>query len=133
MERILPQLVDSLLPVLGSLLALLGAWLANEIRRRVQSEHARGVMLRLVEATDAAVREVEQTVVPEVRAAAADGKITGEEAAKIRDAAVNRAKMYLGRRGIGELQRVIDTDQLEAVIRGRVEAAVHGMKSEKPQ
>jgi hypothetical protein len=128
-QTYLPILIDYLLPVVASLLGTLLLFVANTIRKKVANDYARGVLLRAVDAVALAVSEVEQVVVPEIKASAKDGKLTRAEAETIRTKAVERAKSYLGEHGLQELKRVVGDEPPEKVLEGLVEAAVQRLKA----
>jgi hypothetical protein len=54
-----------------------------------------------------AVKDLQQTVVAEIKAATADGKISEAEKQRIKDAAVANVKSYLGTKGIRVLAEVL--------------------------
>jgi hypothetical protein len=54
-----------------------------------------------------AVKDLQQTVVDEIKAANADGKITDAEKLKIKDAALTNVKSYLGAKGTRVLSGLI--------------------------
>lgn len=58
------------------------------------------------------VTELEQTLRPTIQAAAADGKITPEEAKSIKDAAVDKLRSYLGADGLKKVAQVVGGDSV---------------------
>lgn len=118
-----------MLPILIGLVSWAGFEARRWIRQRMMNEHAEGALLRLVDAVETTVKETQQTTVKQIRKAAEDGHITPEEAERIRVDAVKRVREYLGRNGVTHLEKVFDKDQIDAVIRAKIEAAVHDVKA----
>lgn len=78
-------------PVLMAALTWAAAKLAALIRSKVDNEYLRGALVRLDDAVFTAVKELQQTVVAEVKAASADGKGCGS----IRAAGVTKATVQV--------------------------------------
>jgi hypothetical protein len=70
-------------PVLAAALTWAAATLASFIRSKVDNEYQRGVLVRLDDAVVTAVKDLQRTVVAEIKAARADGKISEAHAAPI--------------------------------------------------
>ena len=104
----------------------LGSRAGDLIRAKVDNEALRGVLLRLNDAVVTAVKDLEQTVVDEMKVAAEDGRISREERRRIKDKAVRHVKSYLGPTGLKELGNVLGLWDLavEDFIGSKVEAAV---------
>ncbi len=98
------------------------------LRAKVESERARLVLLRVADAVETAVLEIEQTTVEAVRHAAEDGKITAEEAKNIKADAIMSAHFHLGRRGAEELRRLRGDGEVNAVLGKRIEAELARIK-----
>lgn len=126
---ILEQLLNVLLPLVLALLSWAGVYARTWIKQRVENEYAEGALLRLVDAVETTVKETQQTTIKEARRASEDGRITKEEALTIRDDAVARVRVYLGANGVKHLEKVFDKDRVDAVIRSKIEAAVHDVKN----
>lgn len=124
MQDILPQAIDALSPILLALLSLLAALAARWVNAHVSNLYLRGALLRLDDAVYAVVRELHQTLVPELRAAAKDGSISTAEAAKLQAIAAEKLRSYLGAKGVAELERVFDRAAIEKIIAAKIEAAV---------
>lgn len=129
-SKVMIEMVEALAPVLMAALTWAGLKVAALINAKTKNEYLRGVFLRLNDAVLAAVRETEQTIVAELKTAAADGKLTDLEKLTVKRAALDSVKMHFGPAGIGEIAKTLNLDQdgLERMIGARVEAAVHDMK-----
>ena len=96
----------------------------------VRNERLRAVLQRLDDAVVTAVKDIEQTLVAEAKALAADGKLSREDRRRLKEAAVRRIKTFLGSAGLKELGEVLDVWELsvEDFIGAKVEANVLDMK-----
>jgi hypothetical protein len=117
-------------PVLMAALTWAAAKLAALIRSKVDNEYLRGALVRLDDAVFTAVKELQQTVVAEVKAASADGKIDDAERTRIKDVAIANVKSYLGPKGLGVLAELLGLSggTLEQFLGSRIEAAVHDLR-----
>jgi hypothetical protein len=128
------QLLQVLVPVVGTVLTAAITWggakLVTFIQAKTKNEFLKGALVRLEQAVQTAVLEVQQTYVEYVKAASADGKLTFEEAREAKARAILAAKTYLGRKGLLELAKVLGfTDgALDLFLGGKVEAMVAGVK-----
>ena len=119
-----------LLPALFAALTWAGARMAAYIRRAVDNEYLRGVLVRLDEAVINAVKDLQQTVVDELKATTADGKISDAEKKRLKDAAMANVRSYLGVKGIGVLAEVLGLSggALDRFLGSKIEAAVHDLR-----
>lgn len=124
------KLFEILSPVLLLGLTWLSARAAQLIAAKVKNEYLKGVLVRLDDAVVSAVRETQQVTVEALKAANADGRLTPEERAQAKQAALDSLKSHLGIKGLGELAKVLGLEggAIEKVLSSRVEAAVHGLK-----
>ncbi len=118
-------------PVLLAGLSWLSVKAAQLISAKVKNEYLKGVMVRLDDAVFAAVREVQQVTVDSLKAASADGQLTPDERAKVKQAAIDTIKSHLGAKGIAEVANILGLENgaIEKLLSTRVEAAVHDLKS----
>lgn len=129
----LPTLVNALAPLVLALLGWLLTTLAMYVRQRtaaMKNQYLAGVLERLDDAVETAVREASQTLVDDMRKAAADGTISKDEAREARDHALGKLKAYMGPKGVAELGRVmaLDASGIDSYLAGKVEAKVHALK-----
>jgi hypothetical protein len=117
-------------PVLMAALSWAAAKLATLIRSKVDNEYLRGALVRLDDAVLTAVKELQQTVVAEVKAASADGKIDDAERKRIKDTALANVKSYLGPKVLAVLAELLGLSggTLEQFLGSRIEAAVHDLR-----
>lgn len=129
---ILTALLAALVPVIALLLKVLGQKLAAYIQAKIDNQTAEGILVRLNEASFAAVSEVWQTMGEAMKAAAADGKFTEEEKAALKAAAIASVKAELGPKGIETLLHVLGWQDTPAAadkaISAKVESAIYRVK-----
>ena len=124
------KILEILSPVLLAALTWAAAKLAQLIRAKVKSEYLRGALVSLDDAVFTAVKDLQQSVVEEIKAASADGKITDEEKKRIKEKALASVKSHLGTKGLSELATVLGLDggAIEGFLSSKVEAAVHDLR-----
>ncbi|MFH0899711.1 MAG: hypothetical protein V2A73_03685, partial [Pseudomonadota bacterium] len=117
-------------PVLLAALTWVAAKVAQLINAKVRGETVRNILLRLEDATVAAVRDVYQSVVEEIKSASVDGKLTAEERLRVKARAIATVRAHLGMKGLAELATVLGLDDgaVQQMISTRVEATVHDLK-----
>jgi hypothetical protein len=129
-ECIALKILEILSPVLLAALTWAAAKLAQLIRAKVRSEYLRQVLVRVDEAVFTAVKDLQQSVVEEIKAASADGKITDEEKKRIKERAITSVKSHLGTKGISEVGTILglEAGALDGFLSSKVEAAVHDLR-----
>lgn len=93
----------------GALVATLIGALFYGLRllsKKVESDYLRGVTERGIEAVQRAVLEVEQTFVKNAKDRDGDGKLGPREARQAKALAVEKAKSYIGKKGLRELAKI---------------------------
>ena len=118
-------------PVLLAALAWASARLAQFITAHVKSAYLKNALVRLDDAVFSAVKELEQTLVAEVKASSGDGKLSAADRDRIKRAAMDKVKSYLGMKGIAEIATILglSPEALDGVIGTRIEAAVHDVRA----
>jgi len=121
-------------PVLLAALTWVAAKVAQLVRAKIKNEYLKGVLVRLDDVVFTAVKDLQQRVVDEIKAASSDGKITDAEKKGIKDKAIVSVKSHLGTKGIGELAKVLglDSGALDGLLSSKVEAAVHDLRRASP-
>jgi len=121
-------------PVLLAALTWAAAKLAQLIRAKVQNEYLKNALVRLDDAVFTAVKDLQQSVVEEIKAASSDGKITDEEKKQIKDRAIAAVKSHLGTKGLAEAAKILGLEggALEGLLSSKVEAAVHDLRRTAP-
>lgn len=127
------ELLKSAIELVVGIAFLLISWASmsakNWLKARIQNEELQSVMLRLHSVVDTAVRGVAQTAVPVIKDAAADGKISQQEANRLRDTVKNAAMDQLTRVEREYLDKMFDPGQLERIVTRLTEATVQKIKS----
>jgi hypothetical protein len=124
------MVVETLSPVFLAALTWAAAKLAQLIRAKVQNEHLAGVLLRIDDAVFTAVKDMQKSVVDQLKAASADGKITCEEQKQIKEKAVATARAHLGENGRAAVAKILGMGSaaIEDLLASKVEAAVHDLR-----
>jgi hypothetical protein len=122
----LAQVNDLLLPLLLSLLTWGSGEAIKWLRGRAQTDSYGTAMQRLGDAVVTVVAELQQTLVASLKAKAADGRLSAEDLATVRDAAIARVKNYLGPKGLALVLGALGIGEadLRGLIIGKLEAAV---------
>lgn len=134
----LPQVADALVnygvPLLVALFSFVATRLASWLNAHTKLKRLGHAMLVLNDAVQTAVRQVEQTLRPLFDEAAKDGVLTPEERAQLKTQAMSALKQYLGTNGLDHVKHAfgLTPDRLEALMDGKIEAAVLDMKQGKP-
>jgi len=124
------KVLEILSPVLLAALTWAATKLAMYIQARIQNEYLRNVLVRLEDAVFTAVKDLQQSVVEEVKAASADGKISDDEKKRIKEKAIASIKAHIGTKGLSEVAKVLglDSGALDGFLSSKVEAAVHDLR-----
>ncbi len=131
----LKQIIEAAEPLVLTLIGLLFAWLANEIRAKVHSTRAQGILLRLADLAETVTNELTQTVVAELKSDAADGTLSKSDAIDIKAIAVSKVKEHLGPKGVKEALGVFgykSPAELESLIGSKIESALVQTKQFAP-
>ncbi len=125
------KVLEVLSPALLAVLSWLSVKAAQLITAKVKNEYLRGILVRLDDAVMNAVREVQQVTVSAIKASSADGQLSADERALVKQAAINSIKSHLGSKGLAELAQVLGLEDgaIEKVLSTRVEAAVHDLRA----
>jgi hypothetical protein len=127
-------IVDSQ-PLVLSLLGLLFAWLANEVRAKVHSTRVQGVLLRLADLAETVTGELQQTVVDAVKAQAPGAPLNAAFAESVKQQAIAKVQQHLGPKGVSEVLSVFGYKSLadvQALIASKIEAALVQSKQFAP-
>jgi hypothetical protein len=124
-----PELLTTILEIILAVIGWLGAQLLNEVRKTQKGKHANETLDRLERIAAMAVKDIEQTLLPQVKKAAKDGKLSDEDVANLRAEAVGRVMTLLGTSGKKELDGLVG-DVGEAVIMA-IESKVSEIKRGK--
>jgi len=122
------------LALVSTLLSALLAWVGGAVRRWLVSKTKSEVAGRVSDLAFQVVLEIQQTVAAKIREAAADGVITAEEKAAIKEAALDVLRSRVGAKGITEIKAVLGypPDQIDGFLGGLIESAVFKLKLMTP-
>lgn len=131
MKALLPQIVDSLAPLLVAVLVFLFSRLSLAIQAKVKSERLRTVALTLTEVASDVVLEMEQNIVSKLRRSSTDGRIDADEIADLKRIALGSFKQYLGTNGKAAALKAFGfahEEELDAMLSSKLEAEVAKMR-----
>lgn len=134
-EDVLPVAIQTLSAILIALISYLGMKASKWLEAKTHSASFSCATEKLVTITKGLVHEAERTLVREAKDAASDGKLTKEDAVRIRDEVAKRTKEHLGARGVKELQGCLGhagsdgVKMIDRMIRTHIESRVAEMKS----
>lgn len=126
-KALLPTFVEYGIPLLVTVIAGLGARALEAARRYFNNAAADRLLNNLERAASLAVHEVEQTIVPQIKRAAADGQFTVKELSGIRKATELRVRQTMGSNAMAELGQTMK-DDLHKVLTTAIEAKVREMR-----
>lgn len=109
-------------------------WLAIKAAQlsaaKIKSEHLKRVLLFVDDVVLVVAREVQQVRVDKLKAASPDGRLTTEQSAQAKQAALASAKALLGAQGLAEVAATFGYDDggVDRMLGSRIEAAVHQLQ-----
>jgi hypothetical protein len=115
----LPEIIMSLLTLV--IFPLLAYWVKGWIDNSKLSTNAKALFLRLDDAVMAAVAAVAQTTTDALKEGAKDGKLSKEDCATAKSAALAKVKSYLGAPGLDLLMQVLGVDKADPVSTTKVD------------
>lgn len=141
-QQVLWTAYEILAPALAAALTWAAAWLTGVIRARIKNQVAAGMVERLTESVAAAVAAVNQRTnellgVARQPDSQCGRRLSTQESALLKKAAMAYVKDFWGPKGLRELARILtpgqrDVDrqmaQMDRVISARIEAAVGATK-----
>lgn len=130
MEELQGQIVSAVVALVGVAASWAIVSARQWLQQRVQNEYVQQLLLRLADGVEVGVRQVAQTVLPAVKAAAQDGKLTKDEANNLRELAKEAAIDQLTLVDRKKLEQFFDKDQLQRKLDQLIEAQIQRMKKE---
>ena len=128
MEELQGQVVSTVISLVGALLAWAAVSARTFFKAKIENEYVSDVLLRFTSAVETSVLDAASTVVPEIKKAASDGKISGMEAEKLKRRVRDAAFDQLTRVDRQKLEELFDRDQLERKLDKLIEASVQRLK-----
>ena len=134
MEFLIPIFVNAVLPVAGTVVTGLVSWglfeLNKFVKTKTKNEVVNDAMEHISHTVETSVHELEQTLVPEAKEALKDGKLTSEEAMKIKEIAISKVRAQLPKKMEKAAQSAVNS--LNGIIGAKVEKAVLNLKTKTP-
>ena len=132
-EPVNSVIIETIVSVLSNLaitlIGVAGAWLVTQIGKSQKLKTINAAVDELTTAAEVTVLELQQTVVDDLKAASADGKLTKEEIADLGKKLLDGALAKMSLSGINVL-KAADVD-IGAIITGVGEALIASMKAAK--
>ncbi len=121
-----PELLNALAGLVVAVITYAAYALRNLVRSKVANQALARLLMRVDDAVFTAVRETFQVTVDAARAAAGAGGLPADVAKAAKDAAIAKAKSYLGADGLKLLGQVLGLDEAGVgdYLAGKVESAV---------
>lgn len=136
MKETLVQLLPSLLSLLALVLsALVFPALKKWLEAKASASAAAAIALKVEHFAEVTVADLGATLRPTLEAASADGTLSADDVAKLRDAALARMKALLGTEGLSLVQGAlgIGADAVSGYLQGAVEKSVAKAPAAGPQ
>jgi hypothetical protein len=131
MNEILTQLMAALIPIFGTILTALVSWAALEfakyIKTKTKNELAYNAVATICDATETTVAKFNQTVIPELKKRAADGKLSRSDINEVKKMAMIEVKKQIPD-AIDAAARM-SVNSITDLITGKIEKAVGESKS----
>ena len=130
MKDTLWQLFLSGSDIIWWLLGLLATFAMAYLRGLIKNTKINDIVGRALGEVRDAVREVYQTVVADLKAKSADGKLTDKEKADAKALAIKLVRENIGMKGLAALMRVLGLDDVDSWLGTKVEAVIDALKNE---
>lgn len=120
--------IQGLSPVFLAVLSWVGVMAAKWIQTKVKNEQFSGIIRRLNDAAITVVRDLNQTVVEDLKEASSDGKLTAEERLRIKTEALKSLKSYLGVKGLKMLSSILGLtpgEEIDLFLTSKIESKVN--------
>ncbi|MGH8525244.1 MAG: hypothetical protein ACREXY_13865 [Gammaproteobacteria bacterium] len=133
-SALLGLFVQYILPVLATAIASGLTWVLAQLALKIQAEWSQSkwgaAMTQLALLAKSAVAEVEATLRPLIKEAAADGSISKEEAEKLKKAAIDKLVEMAKVQGFEEARKLLETlaPPVLALVGGFIESAVSAQR-----
>jgi len=133
LEVLIPLFVNTILPIGGTILTGLISWglieLNKYVKTKTKNEIVNNAMSHITHTVNTTVKELEQTIVPKVKAALKNGKLSSAEARKLKDIAIAKVKAQLPK----DIEKAAygAVNSLTSIIGAKVEGAVFDLMKGK--
>jgi len=116
----------------GTALTWALAKVAKLVHAKAHNEAVDGVLARINDAVVAVVKELQQTLVADLKAE--KGSLAPEDIALIHDHAMGKIRSFWGSQGLTGVMKVLGVDEsaLTSLLSSKIEAAVHDLKAKLP-
>ena len=131
MEGIAAIFINTLAPVFATVISGLVSWglleLSKYVRTKTKNEAINDAMSHICHTVDTTVKDLAQTTVKELKAASADGRLSKEDAMRIKTTAATRVRSQVN----DKIQKTAakGVTSLSDMIEAKIEKAVLELKS----
>jgi hypothetical protein len=126
--------MNAILPVLGTILSGLVTWGAaagtNYVRQKTKNEAAVNAMERISHTAQTVVDNLNQTLVPAMKEAAEDGRLSSDDIARLKNTALNNVKSQVPE--AVQTAATLAVNSVRDLISAKIEQAVGKAKKELP-
>ena len=128
MEQLLNYGMQIAATLLITLIGVLGAWLTLKLGKSTNLQNINAAQKEVIRAAKLTVGELQQTLVGELKAANADGKLTPEEIESLKDKLIEKTLEKLSAPAVTLLQSA--AVDIQALIAGAGESWIDQMKTQ---
>lgn len=128
MEQLLDYGMQIAATLLITLIGVLGAWLTLKLGKSANLQNINAAQKEVIRAAKLTVGELQQTLVGELKAASADGKLTPEEIESLKDKLIEKTLEKLSAPAYTLLQSA--AVDIQALIAGAGESWIDQMKTQ---
>ena len=131
MQLFITHLAPVLFTALATGLMWLMRWATKKLHAQANATKAQAVAAKALHFAEVVTSEIEATLRPMIQEFSRDGKISRDEADRLRSTALELLKSMLGKHGLEELRGVlgIAAPQLDVYLSGLIEKAVSSLPS----
>ncbi len=136
MKENLPGLIELIATVALAILTLLAARAKRFLDRKIDRDDRQDILFQVGEAVFAAVKQIGQVYVNDLKLAATDGKLTEAERREARKAALQTARSQLGPKLLAQLAELFALStptEIDNFLFAKIEAAVAISKERESQ
>ena len=127
MHFALSMIIQTLQPVLLTALTYVTTKIGQLVRNKIKDADDQATAIEIAEAVVSTVKELDQTLVDELKKASPDGQLSPEQRSRIKTQALSALKRQLPARVLAALLRKLNFSNAAAdsYLSSRLEAAVH--------
>lgn len=133
-EALMAQLAAQMAPVVATLISGLVSWglyeVSKYVRSKTKNEEANNAVTHITETVNTTVQELEQTMVPAIKAASADGKLSDDDKNRLKALAVEKVNRQIPDK-MSKLAGLM-VNSVDSFVKAKIEKAVLDLKKVNP-